>query len=211
MLKDAFQNKRIAVWQRAFRARKVLGTFQKQALALYRAVFKWLSKVMTWLWLLRLVIAELLTLMIGVKDSRQFFNQWETKPIAPCTSDFSRALSELQVIPRNCDWFFALFFLLWLVGVVALVLVFRKSFENHSIFQRWFLHGAADGRKLRIKFWNSSSRLDLNSLFFQYQYASKGQHQTPFPLQFNKADDIKIEESQQEATREIAYSKDCCF
>ena len=67
---------------------------------------------MKWLRLLRLVIAELLTLVIGVKDSRQFFNQWETKPIAPCTSDFSRALSKLQVIPRNCDWFIALFFLL---------------------------------------------------------------------------------------------------
>ena len=68
-----------------------------------RAVFKWLSKVITWLRLLRL--------MIGLKDSRQFFNQWEAKPkpIAPCTRDFSRASSELQVIARNCDWFIALF------------------------------------------------------------------------------------------------------
>ena len=31
------------------------------------------------------------------------------KPIAPCTRDFSRALSELQIIARNCDWFIALF------------------------------------------------------------------------------------------------------
>ena len=30
------------------------------------------------------------------------------KPIAPCTRDFSRASSELQVIARNCDWFIAL-------------------------------------------------------------------------------------------------------
>ena len=30
------------------------------------------------------------------------------KPIAPCTRDFSRALSEFQVIARNCDWFIAL-------------------------------------------------------------------------------------------------------
>ena len=68
----------------------------------YRAVFKWLSKVITWLRLLRLVI--------GLKESRQFFNQWESKPkpIAPCTRDFSRTLSELQVIARNCDWFIAL-------------------------------------------------------------------------------------------------------
>ena len=67
---------------------------------LRRAVFNWLSKVITWLWLLRLVI--------GLKDSRQFFNQWESKPIAWCTRDFSRALSELHVIPRSCDWFMEL-------------------------------------------------------------------------------------------------------
>ena len=38
------------------------------------------------------------------------FNQGEAKPkpIAPCTRDFSRASSELQVIARNSDWFIAL-------------------------------------------------------------------------------------------------------
>ena len=72
-----------------------------------RAVFKWLSKVITWLQLIRLVI--------GLKDSRQFFDQWEAKPkpkpkpIAPYTHDFSRASSEFQVIARNFDWFMALF------------------------------------------------------------------------------------------------------
>ena len=68
-----------------------------------RAVFKWLSKVISWLRLLRLVI--------GLKESCQFFNQWEVqpKPIAPCMGDFSCALSKLHVIARNCDWFFALF------------------------------------------------------------------------------------------------------
>ena len=67
-----------------------------------RAVFKWLSKVFTWLRLLRLVI--------GWKESRQFFNQWESKPkpIAPRTRDFSRASSELQIIAKNCNWFIAL-------------------------------------------------------------------------------------------------------
>ena len=72
-------------------------------LAPVRAVFKRLSKVITWLRLLRL--------LIGLKDSRQFFNQWNAKPkpIAPCTRDFSRASSELQVISRNCDWLIALF------------------------------------------------------------------------------------------------------
>ena len=68
-----------------------------------RAVFKWLSKVITWLRLLRFVI--------GLKDSRHFFNQWEAKPepIAPCTRDFSCASGELQVIARNCDWSMELF------------------------------------------------------------------------------------------------------
>ena len=68
-----------------------------------RALFKWLWKVITWLQLLRLVI--------GLKDTRQFFNQWEAKPkpIAPCARDFSRSLSELQVIARNGDRFIALF------------------------------------------------------------------------------------------------------
>ena len=38
-------------------------------------------------------------------------NQWEVKPksVAPRTRDFSRALSKLQIIARNCDWFIALF------------------------------------------------------------------------------------------------------
>ena len=59
-----------------------------------------MSKVITnWL------ISEL---VIGLKESRQFFNQWETKPIAPRTRDFSRASIELQVIARNYDWFLAL-------------------------------------------------------------------------------------------------------
>ena len=67
-----------------------------------KAVFKWLSKLITWLRLLRLVI--------GLRDSRQFFSQWEAKPkpIAPWTRGFSRALSELLVIARNCDWFITL-------------------------------------------------------------------------------------------------------
>ena len=61
------------------------------------------NDVMTWLWSPRLVI--------DLKDSRKFFNQWEAKPkpIAPCTRDFSQASSELQVIARNYDWFMELF------------------------------------------------------------------------------------------------------
>ena len=33
----------------------------------------------------------------------------ETNRTMHCTHDISRALSELQVIARNCDWFIALF------------------------------------------------------------------------------------------------------
>ena len=49
--------------------------------------------------------------LIGKKLSRQFFNQWETKPkpIAACERDFSRPLSKLEVITKNSDWFIALF------------------------------------------------------------------------------------------------------
>ena len=32
----------------------------------------------------------------------------KTNHITPCTRDFSRASSELQVNARNCDWFIAL-------------------------------------------------------------------------------------------------------
>ena len=47
----------------------------------FRAVFKGLSKVILWL----------LCLVIGLKDSCQFFNHWDAKakPIAPCTRDLS--------------------------------------------------------------------------------------------------------------------------
>ena len=34
---------------------------------------------------------------------------FQPKPIAPCTRDFSRALSKLQVISWNSDWFIAPF------------------------------------------------------------------------------------------------------
>ena len=82
---------------------RVFKVGRKNVIVANRAVFKWLSKVITWLRLLRLVI--------GLKDSRQFFSQWEAKPkpIAPCTGNFFRASGKLQVISRNSDWFMALF------------------------------------------------------------------------------------------------------
>ena len=63
------------------------------------------------------------------------FQQSEAKPkpIAPCTRDFSRASSEIQVIPRNCDWFMTLFLPVVIGQSDTLVLVFRQSFENRSM------------------------------------------------------------------------------
>ena len=84
-------------------------------------------KVITWSRLLRLVI--------GSKDSRQFFNQWDAKPkpIAPCTRDFPALRASYRlfvgIVIGSSRWLL----LLWLVGVVVLVLVFRQSFENRSM------------------------------------------------------------------------------
>ena len=95
-----------------------------------RAVFKWLSKVIPWLRLLRLVI--------GLKDSRQFFNQWDAKPnqnyhvhvIFPALRASYMYLLGIVIGSSRC------LLLLWLVGVIALVLVFRQSFENPSTWKK---------------------------------------------------------------------------
>ena len=95
-----------------------------------RTVFKSLSKVITWLRLLRLVIV--------LKDSGQFFSQWEAKPkpkpIAPCTRHFSRALSKFQIIARNYDWFIAPFGPV-VIGRSNCSGFFRQSFENRSMLR----------------------------------------------------------------------------
>ena len=73
--------------------------------------------------------------MIGLKDSRQFLSQWEAKPkpIAPCIRVIFPAVwasfgSLLRIVIGSSRCLP----LLWLVGVIALVLVFRQSFENRS-------------------------------------------------------------------------------
>ena len=55
-------------------------------------------------------VIEIATLSDWLKRFAPVFNQWKAtpKPIVPCTRDFFRASSELQVIARNCDWFIAL-------------------------------------------------------------------------------------------------------
>jgi len=62
---------------------------------------------------------RLLSFVTGLKDLAIFF--W--------TQDFSRALSKLHVIAWNSDWFIARFAPV-VIGVIALVLVFRQSFET---------------------------------------------------------------------------------
>ena len=56
-------------------------------------------------------VIAIATLSDWLKRLAPVFQPMRTKPkpIAPCARDFSRALSELQVIARNCDWFIALF------------------------------------------------------------------------------------------------------
>ena len=72
--------------------------------ACFRAVFKWLSKVITWL--------RLLCLVIGLKDSRQFFSFYG---------------------PSRC------LLLLWLVGATPLVLVFSTVIWKPHYLQVPFL------------------------------------------------------------------------
>ena len=64
-----------------------------------------------------------------LKISRKFFNQWETKP-KPI--HFSRALSKVQVIARNFDWFIAMFapVVKGRINYFSLVLFFWESFET---------------------------------------------------------------------------------
>ena len=47
--------------------------------------------------------------VIAIATFGDWLKRVAPKPIAPCTCDFSRPSSELQVIARNCDWFMTLF------------------------------------------------------------------------------------------------------
>ena len=50
-----------------------------------------------------------------------------------------------DAIARNSDWFIALFDLIWLVGIMSLVLIFRQSFENRSKPKNLLLFGWGSG------------------------------------------------------------------
>ena len=73
---------------------------------IYRAVFKWLSQVITRLRLLRLVI--------GSKDTRQFFKQWEAKP-KPIAS-FPALRASYRWLPGIVIGSSRCLFLLWSIG-----------------------------------------------------------------------------------------------
>lgn len=78
---------------------------------------------------------KLLRPVIGLKVSRQFFNQKYAKqrPIAPHTRDFTRDLREkLQVTARTLIGSSLSLLPLQLVRVISLILGFRQLFENRS-------------------------------------------------------------------------------
>ena len=81
-----------------------------------------------------MTVIAIATLSDWLRRLAPVFNQWEAKPkpIAPCTRHFSRALSELQIISRNYDWFIALFAPVVIGRGDCLGLGF-STFENRSI------------------------------------------------------------------------------
>ena len=87
-----------------------------------RAVFKRPSKVMTRLPLLRF------------KISSQFFNQWDAKPkpISPCARDFPAPWASYMQLLGILIGSSRCLLLLWLVGLITLVSVLRRPFENCS-------------------------------------------------------------------------------
>ena len=132
------QEVRVWVWSRSFPGLSFTPPYSNIAKTakIIRAVFKWLSKVITWLRLLRLVI--------GLKDSRQFFNQWDAKPkpihvrvIFPALRASYMWLLGVVIGSWSC------LFLLWLVKVITQFkwnfisdwnfFPFRTNFAKHLI------------------------------------------------------------------------------
>ena len=80
-------------------------------------------------------LSQIIPLGDWLKNREPFFQPMKSKPklIAPSTRDFSRALSDyvylgIKIGPSRC------LLLLWLAGVIILILVFRQSFENRSMW-----------------------------------------------------------------------------
>ena len=115
-------------------------------------------------------------LQIGFKMSRQFYNTWEAKPkpkpkpIAPCTRVFPlRKLHEtatgILIGSSSC------LLLLWLVGIVPLVLVYRHSFENCSMYQRYSF--STHWYRLRIASTKSDTNCPLRACGHCSDYMAK--------------------------------------
>ena len=105
------------------------------------AAFKWPSKVITWLQLLRLVI--------GLKISRQFINQWEgkPKPIATRKRNFPPPL--LEQVTWNCYEFGQIFLLL---NVCT-----QKYRKNRALTVKGKLKDTVDARGVFIQGWREST------------------------------------------------------
>ena len=78
--------------------------------------------------------------MIGLKISplfstneKQNQNQWQLA----CGRDFSRALSKLQVIASDSDWFIALFSFVVIGRSNNFDIVFSQVVGNHAIISTW--------------------------------------------------------------------------
>ena len=95
------------------------------------------------------------TLSDWLKVSRQFFNQWEAKPIVLCGRDFPALWAFYRQLPRILIGSLDRLLLSWLVAVITLILIFRHLFENRLIMQLIFQEILAS---------HSSSLSNLNSL-----------------------------------------------
>ena len=93
----------------------------------FRAVFKWLSKVITWLRLKRLWLAWKTRASFSTNEKQNQNQSHHVRVIFPALRASYRWLLGIVIGSSRCS------FLLWLVAVIALVLVFQQSFENRSI------------------------------------------------------------------------------
>ena len=117
-------------------------------------------------------ITRLPHLVIALKFSWQFFNQWETKSFAPYKLDMRiiSALRKLQAnAARDSDWFIALFALLWLVGVITIVFDFSTLIWNPC-------YRGNDGVTFHVKVWPGfqSSNDVMCGLRFLVLYSTPG-------------------------------------
>ena len=75
---------------------------------------------------------------IGLKNSSQFFMQWEVKPEPIVIHDsFSRASRQVHAISSSFDWFTYCLCCLWLARVITMVLVLRLSIEKKPLLLPW--------------------------------------------------------------------------